>query len=409
MADVVKVIPPALLEAAASAATIADRAATPHPGVVPAVSPGSPADAAAGTIAAGMSQRAAQLSARLAGKGPQVQATTQSGVAQMQAQDEQNATQIRQLDQGVSPHNAQPHGGIQAVDNHTFKQEPPPPPPDPVTKLGLPDYNPGSLSDAETRAVYLQGELRMRELNDQLASQGVSAEERAKIMFDQRNELRSWTRTLMSDRGLADSLNATQPNLTWDQVLAKLQAQGRSGDDLYNALIESSTRSRASVNDTLGIDPNHPPPLPPVHPSAPIDGAGPAPIISPPPNLPPIGQHAPAPPIPPTVLDHPPGAVPPPVSLEHPPLAPWLQDPSPPGFQVTPSEPPPFAPWDMPDPSPPPLPAPGPPITLHMPDVHVPEVQPPTPEQQRSLLATLGGGVVGFFGWLGAAALDGDL
>jgi hypothetical protein len=97
VAQPIKVRPPALVQAAATAAMTAEKAAAPHPGVVPVASPGSPADGAAGTVAAGMSARAAQLSSKLADKGPQVQAKTQSGVAQLQGQDEQNATQIKQV------------------------------------------------------------------------------------------------------------------------------------------------------------------------------------------------------------------------------------------------------------------------------------------------------------------------
>jgi len=124
--------------------------------------------------------------------------------------------------------------GIQLVGNRRFKDAPAPKPepnpridkaPDPVGKLGLPNYNPGSLSAEETRTVYTQGELRMRELNEQLAEQGLSTEERAKIMFEQRNALRSWTRDLMSNRALADQLNATEPNLTFGDLVAKNQAK----------------------------------------------------------------------------------------------------------------------------------------------------------------------------------------
>ncbi|WP_293058815.1 hypothetical protein, partial [Mycobacterium sp.] len=225
--------------------------------------------------------------------------------------------------------------------DRTWKRDPAPPPnpnnpstgevPDPVGKLGLPNYNPGSLSDEEARVVYAQGELRMRQLNDTLASQGVSAEERAKIMFAQRNGLRAWARDLMSNRGLADQLNKNEPNLTWDQIVARHQARGLTGDDLYKAIIEGSTRSRASVNESLDINPDHPPPLPPVRPGT---GPGSAPIISQPPNLPPTLNHPPVV-VPPTDTNHPPVAIPPTV-LDHPPLPPWLQNPSPPGFDVHP-------------------------------------------------------------------------
>lgn len=167
---------------------------------------------------------------------------------------------------------------IQTVDR-TWKRNPAPPPgtstPDPVGKLGLPNYNSGSLSDEEARDVYAHGELRMRELNDQLIKQGLSAEERAKIMFDQRNSLRSWVRDLMRDRAEAADITAKNPNLTWAEIVAQRRARGLEGDALYDSIIESSTRSRTSVNDALGIDPQHPSPLPPVLPSAPIEGAGP--------------------------------------------------------------------------------------------------------------------------------------
>lgn len=213
VAQPITVRPPALVQAAATAAMTAEQAAAPHPGVVPVASPGSPADGAATSIAAAMSARAAQLSAKLAGKGPQVQATTQSGVAQLQGQDAQNATGLQRVADrsgGAAPHG---HSGIQPTDFHTFKDNPPPPPqPDTVSQLDLPHYNPGTLSPDEARAVYLHGEQRMRQLNEQLMTQGISPEQRAKMMFDLRNQLRSWTRGLMSDRGLADQLKATEPD-----------------------------------------------------------------------------------------------------------------------------------------------------------------------------------------------------
>ncbi|MDM4142592.1 MULTISPECIES: hypothetical protein [Mycobacterium] len=165
---------------------------------------------------------------------------------------------------------------VRAVDNH-WKEDPPPPAPDPRTQLDLPDYNTGTLSAEEARTVYAQGELRMRQLNEQLIKQGLSPEARAKMMFELRNSLRSWTRELMADRGLADQLNATQPNKALDELIAKAQANGLKGDSVWNSIIESSTRSRPSVNATLGVDPERPPPLPPVR-SAP---AAPAPIEAP--------------------------------------------------------------------------------------------------------------------------------
>ncbi|WP_077088668.1 MPT63 family protein [Mycobacterium rhizamassiliense] len=142
------------------------------------------------------------------------------------------------------------------------------PAPEPVRTLALPDYKPASLSVFETRTVYLQGEVRMRQLNDRLASQGVSPEERARFMFERRNALRTWARALMSDRAAAAQLDKKDPNVTFEYLAVRNQAKGLSGDALYNAIITRATRSRISVNESLGIDPDNPPPLPPVRPSS---------------------------------------------------------------------------------------------------------------------------------------------
>jgi hypothetical protein len=97
----IRVVPTEMLQAAASAAGTAEKAAAPQPGVVPIAVPGSPADAAAVTIAAGMGTKAANIASALAGKGPALQTSTQQGVTQMQGQDEQNAAEVRQLEDGV--------------------------------------------------------------------------------------------------------------------------------------------------------------------------------------------------------------------------------------------------------------------------------------------------------------------
>jgi PPE family/PE family len=175
--------------------------------------------------------------------------------------------------------------GIQLVD---FKQAPKIPSPYPdgpgsEPPLGLPAYDGGTLSAAETRTVYVHGELRMRQLNDELIRRGVSTEERARIMFEQRNALRDWSRQLMSDRALADQLSANEPNLTFDDLIAKSQARGLTGQAVYEAIIDSSTHSRSSVNESLGIDPENPPPLPAVR-TPPAMTTGPPPAADAPPH-----------------------------------------------------------------------------------------------------------------------------
>ncbi|MDV3124012.1 alpha/beta hydrolase [Mycobacterium sp. 21AC1] len=131
-------------------------------------------------------------------------------------------------------------------------------------------YAAGTLSDEETRTVYTNYELRMRELRDQLLRDGVSAEERARTMYGMRATIRTWTRSLMADRQMAEWLNANEPNPTFDELVERNRAKGRVGDEIYEAIVASSTRSRGSVNADLGIDPDNPPDLPPMR--GPDDG-----------------------------------------------------------------------------------------------------------------------------------------
>lgn len=58
----------------------------------------------------------------------------------------------------------------------------------------------------------------------------------------------------MSNRQLAERLKVTDPNLTWEQIVQKQMNKGLSGDDVYRAIIESSQRSRTSVNQSLGLE-----------------------------------------------------------------------------------------------------------------------------------------------------------
>ncbi|WP_432669702.1 alpha/beta hydrolase [Mycolicibacterium fortuitum] len=131
-------------------------------------------------------------------------------------------------------------------------------------------YSAGTLTNEETRTVYTNYELRMRELRDQLLRDGVSVEERARTMYGMRATIRSWTRSLMADRATAEWLNENEQNPTFEELVERNRAKGRVGDEIYEAIIASSTRSRGSVNAELGIDPENPPDLPPMR--GPDDG-----------------------------------------------------------------------------------------------------------------------------------------
>lgn len=108
----------------------------------------------------------------------------------------------------------------------------------------------GTLSNLETRQWYLQQEAKIPEL----INKNASLEEQARQAFDLRNQFRTQARELMSDRDLAASLNKTDPNLTWEQVVQKYTEKGFQGDDLYREIVNSAQRSRTSVNKSLGIE-----------------------------------------------------------------------------------------------------------------------------------------------------------
>ena len=125
-------------------------------------------------------------------------------------------------------------------------------------------YAAGTLSDAETRTVYTTFELRMREVHERLLRRGAGSEERARTLYGMRAALRTWTRALMEDRELAEWLNANEANPTFEALVERQRKKGLEGGAIYEAIIASATRSRASVNEALGIDPDNPPPLPPM-------------------------------------------------------------------------------------------------------------------------------------------------
>lgn len=105
-------------------------------------------------------------------------------------------------------------------------------------------------------------------------------------------------------------------------------------------------------------------------PSSAPGGAPASPIISALPTLPPELNHPPVTVVPPMQPGHPPVTLPPTQVVDPAALPPWLQNPAPPGFHVTSSQPPHIFDWDLPDPPPPVVPMPPPsgaPITIPSP------------------------------------------
>ena len=107
----------------------------------------------------------------------------------------------------------------------------------------------GTLSNVEVRTWYLEQESKI----PGMINKNLSLEQQAKQAVDLRNQFRTQARDLMADRDLAASLNKSDPNLTWDQVVQKYSDKGFKGDALYQEIINATQRSRTSVNESLGI------------------------------------------------------------------------------------------------------------------------------------------------------------
>lgn len=99
-AEVIKVTPPTLLEAASTVAGTSARTA-PSPSAVPVAVPGSPFDVAWTGLGAAMGTQAATMAAEAAGVGPALQGTSQMAVSTLEAQDDHNATEIEGVGQSA--------------------------------------------------------------------------------------------------------------------------------------------------------------------------------------------------------------------------------------------------------------------------------------------------------------------
>ena len=108
---------------------------------------------------------------------------------------------------------------------------------------------PYSLSDKDARQWYLDKEKTIPDLIDR----SLPLEQQAKQAFAFRNQFRTQTRELMSNREMADYLYKNEPNMTWEQIVEKYRSKGFKGDDIYSEIINSSQRSRKSVNDVFGV------------------------------------------------------------------------------------------------------------------------------------------------------------
>ncbi|WP_172200541.1 DUF6531 domain-containing protein [Niveibacterium sp. COAC-50] len=109
----------------------------------------------------------------------------------------------------------------------------------------------GTMSNVEARQWYLAQDAQILNRIDSSAS----LESQARQAFDLRNANRTQAREFMSDRVTADRLIREEPNMTWNQMLEyQRRNKGLTGDDAYRSILQSSKKTRASVNKQLGVE-----------------------------------------------------------------------------------------------------------------------------------------------------------
>jgi hypothetical protein len=107
----------------------------------------------------------------------------------------------------------------------------------------LPSVN--SLSNYQTRIWYHYKKSNI----PSLLNNNTTLESKALQAFNLRNQYRTQARNFMSDRSLADFLEANEQNLVWSNYVNYLQSsKGLSGDAAWNYIINSATTGRDGVD-----------------------------------------------------------------------------------------------------------------------------------------------------------------
>ena len=110
----------------------------------------------------------------------------------------------------------------------------------------------GRSSFAANNVAVRQGYLNALEAIPGKINTTLPLREQAMQAFNLRNAAKIDARAAMADGGAL--LNKTDPIPTIQDVVRRAyQDKGLVGDDMWRSILESSTRSRASVNQALGV------------------------------------------------------------------------------------------------------------------------------------------------------------
>lgn len=116
-------------------------------------------------------------------------------------------------------------------------------------------------NNAEIRQWYNEQTAVIPQLNEQWIKDEVSAEERAKRAYGIRHDARIKAREMMQnqeevkllrERDMQKYGNPDGP--TFDYLVEKNRSKGLTGDDIYEAIIESSKRTNKKYNKKYGVE-----------------------------------------------------------------------------------------------------------------------------------------------------------
>ncbi|CAK8713288.1 Lipoprotein [Candidatus Electrothrix laxa] len=123
-----------------------------------------------------------------------------------------------------------------------------------------PCSNPIPQTNAEIRLWYNNQVVIIPTLTEQLIHEGASAKERAELAYAIRHRARIYARLLMPDKEEVEMLRKRDMekygNLdgpTFEYLVEKNRQKGLEGKAIYEAIVESSSRTSAKYNARFGI------------------------------------------------------------------------------------------------------------------------------------------------------------
>ncbi|KIG14077.1 hypothetical protein DB30_07264 [Enhygromyxa salina] len=117
----------------------------------------------------------------------------------------------------------------------------------------------GAMTNAEVRDWYNAQVATIPEQNQAWLAEGLSAEQRAQKAYSIRHDARSEARNKMSNKAEVESLRARDQakygnpdGPTLEYLVDKNRGKGLEGDAVYEAIIESSSRTDEQTNKRFG-------------------------------------------------------------------------------------------------------------------------------------------------------------